>query len=294
MSLTLLPAGRALLSRLRSLSSRFGQSHRLVAVTLAVTAALFVLAGVSTSYLAAPPGAAVSGHANSDALPHAGADAEALARLENYTRSIGSEETASAAPDGKLLPDVNTMIERLAARLKTTTPNDMEGWRMLGWSYFNTARYEEAATAYARAVELDPSSAELKLAYEQAKAKANGSENSQAASSLQTGAVGKSDDGPVVEKAAKSEAEPQHERDAVIRSMADDLADRLKGLPRNADGWTLLMRTRVVLGEREVAATALRAALEVFKDDPATSGKITAAAIELGLDYQMTRKALAE
>ena len=74
-----------------------------------------------------------------------------LARLTDYTRSIGTEEPASMAAAGKLLPDVNTMIERLAARLETT-PEDIEGWRMLGWSYFHTARYEQAATAYARAV----------------------------------------------------------------------------------------------------------------------------------------------
>ena len=43
------------------------------------------------------------------------------------------------------------------------------------------------------------------------------------------------------------------------------------------------MRSRVVLGEREVATTAFRKALEVFKDDSAASAKITAAAIELGL-----------
>jgi hypothetical protein len=44
----------------------------------------------------------------------------------------------------------------------------------------------------------------------------------------------------------------------------------------------LLIRSRVVLGENEVAATAFRKALEVFKDDSAASGKITAAAIEFG------------
>ena len=99
-----------------------------------------------------------------------------LARLTDYTRSIGTEEPASTAAAGKLLPDVNTMIERLAARLETT-PEDIEGWRMLGWSYFHTARYEQAATAYARAVELDPSSAELKRSYEEAKAKASESDN---------------------------------------------------------------------------------------------------------------------
>jgi hypothetical protein len=38
-----------------------------------------------------------------------------------------------------------------------------------------------------------------------------------------------------------------------------------------------------VLGEREVAVMAFRKALEVFKDDPAASGKITDAAIKLGL-----------
>jgi hypothetical protein len=43
------------------------------------------------------------------------------------------------------------------------------------------------------------------------------------------------------------------------------------------------MRSRVVLGEREIAITALRKALEVFRDDSAATGKITAAAIELGL-----------
>ena len=117
----------------------------------------------------------------------------------DYASSIGTEEPASAAEAGELLPDANTMIERLAARLETT-PDDIEGWRMLGWSYFHTARYQQAATAYARAVELDPSSAELKRSYEEAKAKASESDNSETASSLQTEAVGKGGDGPSVEK----------------------------------------------------------------------------------------------
>jgi len=180
------------------------------------------------------------------------------------------------------LPEVNMMIERLAARLGTT-PEDIEGWRMLGWSYFHTARYEQAATAYARAVELDPSSAELKLSYEEAKAKASDIGNLETASPLQTEVAGKGGDGPSVEKITKSEAMPPHEHDAAIRSMVDGLADRLESSPRDVEGWTLLMRSRVVLGEREVAATAFRKALEVFKDDSGASGKITAAAIELGL-----------
>ena len=205
-----------------------------------------------------------------------------LARLRDYTRLIGTEEPASMAAAGKLLPDVNTMIERLAARLETT-PEDIDGWRMLGWSSFHTARYEQAATAFARAVELDPSSVELKLSYKEAKAKASESDNLETTSSLQTEAVGKGGNGLSVEKMTKSESVPPREHDAEIRSMVDGLADRLESSPRDVEGWTLLMRSRVVLGEREVAATAFRKALEVFKDDSGASGKIAAAAIELGL-----------
>lgn len=268
-----------LLARLRSSSWGFGQDLRGPAGTLIVAAAVFLaVAGVGAvaSYVGGPPEATGSGDTIS------GSDGEMLAHLEDYTRSLGTEESASKAAAGKLLPDVNTMIERLAARLETT-PEDVEGWRMLGWSYLNTGRYEEAATAYAKAVELDPNSAELKLSYEEAKAKASESNNLETASSLQTEAVGKSGDGPSVENTTKAEAMPPHERDAQIRSMVDGLANRLESSPRDVEGWTRLMRSRVVLGEREVAATAFRKALEVFKDDSAASDKIMAAATELGL-----------
>ena len=114
------------------------------------------------------------------------------------------------AAAGKLLPDVNTMIERLAARLETT-PEDIKGWRMLGWSYFHTGRYEQAATAYARAVELDPNSAELKGSLRGGQGEGLRSDNLETASSLQTEAVGKGGDGPGVEKNTKSEAMPPRE-----------------------------------------------------------------------------------
>jgi cytochrome c-type biogenesis protein CcmH len=154
---------------------------------------------------------------------------------------------------------------------------------MLGRSYFHTARYEQAAAAFARALELDSSSAEIKRLYEEAKAKASESGKSEPTLSPQSGDVGKGHDGPGAEKIAKSEAMPPAERDAQIRSMVDGLANRLESSPRDVEGWTRLMRSRVVLGEREVAATAFHKALEVFKDDSAASAKITAAAIELGL-----------
>ena len=273
----------ALLSRLRP--SRWGLGQNLLSTPrmLFAAAAVFLLvSGIGTAipYVGNAPEAARAG----ESISFSGPDGEMLTRLTDYARSIGNEQPASTTAASELLPDVNAMIERLAARLKTT-PQDVEGWRMLGWSYFQTTRYEQAATAFGRALELDPGSAELKLSYEEAKAKAKAAEsgNSKTAASLQTGAVDKSGDGLSAEKVATPEALPGLERDAAIRSMVDGLANRLESSPRDVDGWIQLMRSRIVLGEGEVAATAFRKALEVFVDDQAASGKIMAAAAELGL-----------
>jgi cytochrome c-type biogenesis protein CcmH/NrfG len=268
----------ALLSRLRPSSWRFGQGLQGRAGMLIVAAAGFLLVagiGAATSYWRNPPD--VTGSEG-----RSGSEGGMLADLKDYTRSIGAKAPASKAAAAKPLPDVNTMIERLAARLETA-PEDVKGWQMLGWSYFNTARYEQAASAYARAVELDPNSAELKLSYEQAKAKAAEGDNSETAAALQTETTSKGGDGASVEKNTRSEAMPPHEQDTAIRSMVDRLAARLENSPRDVDGWTLLMRSRIVRGEKEVAATAFRKALDVFKDDQAASGRITATANELGL-----------
>ena len=63
------------------------------------------------------------------------------------------------AAAGEVQPTVDEVIARLEARLKEN-PQDAEGWRMLGWSYFQTERFAEAATAMKRATTLDPKNAE--------------------------------------------------------------------------------------------------------------------------------------
>lgn len=249
--------------------------------TLIVGAAVFVLiAGIGAAVSLWTPAATSSRSAASSSHARPGSDGD-LARLESYTRSIGTEKPASAAA-GELLPDVNTMIDRLAARLKAA-PEDGKGWRMLGWSYFNTGRYKEATTAYAKAIELDPSSAELKRLHEEAKAKASGSGPSETTSASQAEASATNSEDPHGGQFAKSEARPSFQRDPAIRSMVDGLAARLERDPRDAEGWARLMRSRLVLGERDVAVSAYRKALYVFKGDAEATGKITATANELGL-----------
>lgn len=59
------------------------------------------------------------------------------------------------------LPSVEEMTQRLAARL-SQHPDDVEGWRTLGWSYLNLGRFSEAADAYAKAIKLNPTNEELR------------------------------------------------------------------------------------------------------------------------------------
>jgi cytochrome c-type biogenesis protein CcmH/NrfG len=255
-------------------AAKYLHGHTGALIAAAAVFALVAGIGAATSYLRDPP--------ESTATSQSVAPVDTLAQLKDYTRSIGAEPPAHAPPAGKMLPDVNTMIERLAARLETA-PDDVKGWRMLGWSYFNTAHYDKAASAYAKAIELDPSSADLKALHEEAKAKSSGNAGSETTATSPKVAAGPSATGPAAADVARMEAMPQQDRDAAIRAMVDGLTDRLERSPRDVDGWTRLMRSRVVLGEKEVAATALRKALDVFKDDTAASARIKAAAIELGL-----------
>jgi cytochrome c-type biogenesis protein CcmH len=78
---------------------------------------------------------------------------------------IGVSRTRTAAPApstaGSPTPqaDVGSMIASLEAKLKSN-PNDAEGWRMLGWSFFETGKFAEAAMAYKKASQLAPKNAE--------------------------------------------------------------------------------------------------------------------------------------
>lgn len=268
-------------SRIRFLTRLLARKLRRAAGLWTAVATVFALVagiGAATSYFGSTP--------ETPSVSPGGSHDDALARLKDYTRSVGAKPTASKPETGKMLPDVSTMIDRLAARLEQA-PDDVRGWRMLGWSYFNTERYQEAANAYAKAIALDPSSVELKTAYEEAVAKAsNGGSRAAAAPASAPPAVASGARDPDAKQIAAFEAMPEADRNAAIRSMVDGLADRLERSPNDIEGWTRLMRSRVVLGEREVAATAFRKALDVFKDDASAIARIEASAAEFGLKAQ--------
>ena len=281
----------------------------------------------------------------------------------------GQRDAAAIAlpptPSESQAPSVDDVITKLEARLKAK-PDDAEGWRMLGWSYFQTQRYAEAATALKEAVKLDPEHAEtysflgeslvlasktegkipwdakaafdkaLKLDPKDARAryfravamdlagqhrkaidawfallkdtpsdapyaddiraviKNVGTrykipyEERLAAAQFAAPAGGMTTDGAAVAaggipgpssadiKAASTL--PKGQQEAMIRGMVDGLEAKLAKNPGNADGWIMLLRSRMQLGEPGKAAKALQDGLAAFRNDQAATRKLREAA----------------
>lgn len=91
--------------------------------------------------------------------------------------AIGSpnlaQPRADSAQPADALSDIDTVIARLRARL-ADAPEDTLGWRLLGWAYFETGRYQEAVESYRRAVALAPGDANYSSALAEAITHANG------------------------------------------------------------------------------------------------------------------------
>jgi cytochrome c-type biogenesis protein CcmH len=285
-----------------------------------------------------------------------------------------SQATQIAAPSPSAAasqqPTVDSVIAKLEAKLKTD-PNDAEGWRMLGWSYFQTERFAEAATALQHATKLDGKTAEtfsflgeslvlaskeeghipsdaqaafdqaLKLDPKDARARyfkgvaidmagehrraidlwfdllkdtpadapyaddvrgvirKVGEKNkidvekrraearfAPAAGGMITNGAAKAAGGiPGPDQAQMQAAAklPPGQQDAMVRGMVDGLEAKLKTNPANANGWIMLMRSRMQLGEPAKAGQALQAGLAAFKNDSASARQIREAATTLGI-----------
>jgi cytochrome c-type biogenesis protein CcmH len=299
---------------------------------------------------------------------------EPAARLALSTPP-GTEPAApqTTAKPQTSLPSVEEMTQRLQTKLQRN-PQDVEGWRMLGWAYFNIEHFADAADAYSKAIELRPDAAEyrsargealvrdaggtvsaaaktdfeeaLKLEPKDARARffiglakqqdgdkaaalsdwttllaeANPSEPwfadlKQRLAELQRelgdqGAAlpspapklsaeamrdflqsekakqppAETNRGPSPEDVRNAEGMAPKDRTAMIRGMVDGLANRLEQQPRDAEGWIKLIRSRVVLGDTELANKSLEQALTIFREDGPERTRIVDAARQLGLN----------
>lgn len=176
--------------------------------------------------------------------------------------------TAAASPQAPGLADVDTMIARLAARLEAE-PDNLDGWKMLGWSYSGTGRFEEAAAAYARAAELAPGDAEILSLRAEALVRADGDRVTDRASAAIAGALA---------------ADPRNPRARFFQGLAMDQAgdakgavtlwlDILKGAPADA-AWTGELRDRI--RDRAPAAGIDLAGQPGFAETPTAPGPTAA------------------
>ena len=72
----------------------------------------------------------------------------------------GAVSPPSAESPGVTLRQIEAMVARLEARMRET-PDDLEGWKMLGRSYRVLGRFGDAAKAYAKAAARAPRDAQL-------------------------------------------------------------------------------------------------------------------------------------
>jgi cytochrome c-type biogenesis protein CcmH len=83
-----------------------------------------------------------------------------------------------------------------------------------------------------------------------------------------------------VENAKQMKPEDQQ---AMVSGMVDRLASRLEASPKDADGWIMLIRSRMVMKDADQARVSLEKAKTIFADDPDTQNRIVQAAQALGV-----------
>jgi cytochrome c-type biogenesis protein CcmH len=204
-------------------------------------------------------------------------------------------------------------------RAVALVPDDAATWSSLGEAYLADANPAKARNAVSRALALDPKDSSAR--YTQALIKAQSGNRKGAvedwlamlddappdadwvgevrAKALSVAeeigmdisarlpkaapGVGSAIPGPTGQQMAAASALPAGEQQAMIDGMVARLDARLAANPRDVEGWSRLMRARMVLGQADAAATALRTGLSAFSDDPSAQARLRAAAASLNV-----------
>jgi cytochrome c-type biogenesis protein CcmH len=130
--------------------------------------------------------------------------------------------------------DVQVMIGQLETQLRQT-PEDVNGWRMLGWSYFQTGRFAEAAEAYGRAAALEPANAEHFSAQGEALVQAGGGQVTPAALTAFRGALRADPEDPRARYFVAVEMDQRGDREAAMTAWIDLINSAPAGAPWAAE-----------------------------------------------------------
>ena len=172
--------------------------------------------------------------------------------------------SASDVAAAKDLPDeqrndmVRGMVERLADRL-TREGGDVDGWMMLLRSYMVMGERDKAAAAAGdarRALAAEPA----KLAQVEELAK------SYSLTSVQPAVAAPK--GPTAADVAAAGELSEGQRSDMIRGMVDRLAERLSREGSDVEGWLRLLRSYIVMGDRDKAERAAQDARRALATEP--------------------------
>jgi cytochrome c-type biogenesis protein CcmH len=287
----------------------------------------------------------------------------AIARGDDPGAAVSGAPEGSGQSEPMGNAELAEAIPQLEARLEAN-PEDEEGWALLGLSYFQTGRYDEAASAYGTASELNPTLARYHSARGEALALAAEDGFPEAAQQAfaraleldpadpraryfegvrkdiagdHAGAINdwiallgdtpadapwESDlrrliaevsnehgidvsgrvpppgtlaqtnvpaaatqaiPGPSPAEMRAASNLPQGQQDMMIENMVNGLDQRLSANPNDPDGWIMLMRSRMQLGQTTQASAAWRRAREALASNSSQLGRINAAARALGV-----------
>ncbi|MBX2805916.1 MAG: tetratricopeptide repeat protein, partial [Hyphomicrobiales bacterium] len=130
----------------------------------------------------------------------------------------------SANPQAQQIEQVQTMVKRLEERVKSN-PEDADGWRLLGWSYYNLEAFDDSVNAYHRALKLQEDNTGVRALLGEAMVKQAG---------------GRVTEEALAEFEKVRAATPNDERALFFRGMAEEQ----KGNPQGAiDEWMALYKT---------------------------------------------------
>jgi cytochrome c-type biogenesis protein CcmH len=182
----------------------------------------------------------------------------ALKELNVNSPAAGPPVKPFSSPPAQAQPqhnsdDVQAMVDRLAERL-SKSGSDPDGWIMLVRSYSSLGQKDkmDAAVANARAA-LAGDKAGLQ-AFDEALRR--------------FGVDGRgSSTAPAPAAAASTPAQADDPNSEMIRGMVSRLAERLKQDGSDFDGWMRLVRSYVVLGERDKAIAAAADARRIIGND---------------------------
>ena len=173
----------------------------------------------------------------------------ALARVEGKAAApLPGPTPAQMAAAANEAPDqqaamIQGMVDGLAARLKKDG-SDLDGWVRLVRSYKVLGQPDKAQSAIAdaqRALAGDPDKRQrLDIALKE----------------LESGTA-PAPTSPPVQPPNPAAASAQHDSDTTP-AMVDRLAERLKKSGSDPDGWTMLIRSYLTLGDKDKAATAIK------------------------------------